>query len=52
MGGVQVGRREGGGVENWGVEVSVQSMGKMGKDYCPKFLQPFLESIDRKSCND
>ncbi len=34
MGGVQVGRGGGGGV-------SVQSMGEMGKDFCPNFLQPF-----------
>ncbi len=27
-------------------------MGEMGKDFCPNFFQPFLESIDRKSCND
>ncbi len=26
--------------------VSVQSMGEMGKDFCPNFLQPFLENID------
>ncbi len=32
--------------------VSVQSMGEMGKDYCPNFLHNFLENIDRKSCND
>ncbi len=31
---------------------SVQSMGEMGKDFCPNFLQPFLENIDRRSCND
>ncbi len=42
MGGVQVG---------WG-GVSVQSVGEMRKDFCPKFLQPFLESIDRGSCNN
>ncbi len=29
--------------------MSVQSM---GKDFCPNFLQPFLEDIDRRSCND
>ncbi len=39
-------RWEGGG---W---VSIQSMGEMGKDFCPNFLQPFLENIDRRSCND
>ncbi len=27
-------------------------MGEMGKDFCPNFLQPFLENIDRRSCND
>ncbi len=32
--------------------VSVQSMGEMGKYFCPNFLQPFLENIDRRSCND
>ncbi len=32
--------------------VSVQPMGEMGKDFCPNFLQPFLEIIDRRSCND
>ncbi len=46
MGGMMV---EGG----WGIgEMSVQSMGKMEKDFCPNFLQSFLESIDRKSRND
>ncbi len=33
-------------------EMSVQLMGEMGKDFCPYFLQPFLESIDRRSSND
>ncbi len=23
----------------------------MGKDFCPNFLQPFLENVDRRSCN-
>ncbi len=32
--------------------VGVQSMGEMGKDFCPNVLQPFLENIDRRSCND
>ncbi len=41
MGGVQVGRG--------GEGRSVQSMGEMGKDFCPNFLQPFLEKIDRMS---
>ncbi len=45
MGGVQEGR--GGGEGR-----SVQSMGEMGKDFCPNFLLPFLESINRRSCND
>ncbi len=31
---------------------SVQSMGEMGKDFCPNFLQPFLKNIDRRSCSD
>ncbi len=34
------------------MEVSVQSMGEMGKYFCPNFLQPFFENIDRRSCND
>ncbi len=36
--------------EGWGV--SVQSMWEMGKDFCLNFLQPILENIDRRSCND
>ncbi len=32
--------------------MSVQSMGEMGKDFCPNFLQSFLEKNDRRSCND
>ncbi len=32
--------------------MSIQSMGEMGKDFCPNVLQPFLENIDRRSCND
>ncbi len=32
--------------------MSVQSIGEMGKDFCPNLLQPFLEYIDRRSCND
>ncbi len=39
-----VGERRGG--------VSVQSMREMGKDFCPNFLKPFLEKIDRRSCKD
>ncbi len=27
-------------------------MGKIRKDFCPNSLQPFLENIDRRSCND
>ncbi len=27
-------------------------MGEMGKGFCPNFLQPFLENIDRRSCTD
>ncbi len=29
-------------------EMSVQSMGKMGKDFCPNFLQPLLENVDER----
>ncbi len=47
-----VGRWEGGGVEEKWVGVSVQSVGEMGKDLCPNFLQPLLENIDRRSWND
>ncbi len=50
MGGVQVGW--GGGRELINGEMCVQSMEEMGKDFCPNFLQPFLENIDRRSCND
>ncbi len=32
--------------------MSVQSKGDMGKDFCSNFLQPFLENINRRSCND
>ncbi len=32
--------------------MSVQSMGEVGKDFCPNFLQSFLENIDRRSCDD
>ncbi len=41
-----------GGVEEKWVGVSVQSVGEMGKDLCPNFLQPLLKNIDRRSCND
>ncbi len=30
--------------------VSVQLIGEMGTDFCPNFLQPFLEKNDRRSC--
>ncbi len=33
-----------------GGECSVN--GGDGKDFCPNFLQPFLEKFDRRSCND
>ncbi len=46
--GVQVGWGRGKGNE----EMYVQSMGKMGKDFSPKFLQLFLENFGRRSCND
>ncbi len=49
MDGVQVGRGGSRGKVGW---LSVQSMGEMGKDFCPNFLQPFLENVDRRSCND
>ncbi len=42
MGGVQFGG--GGG------EISVN--GEDGENVCPHFLQPFLENIDRRSCNE
>ncbi len=48
MGAVQMG---GGGELAIG-EMSVQSMGEMREELCPNFLQPLLEDIDRKSCND
>ncbi len=34
------------------MRMSAQSMGEVGKDFCPNFLQSFLENIDRRSCND
>ncbi len=38
--------------EGWGIGVmKFQSMGKMGKNFCPHFLQPLLENVDRRSCN-
>ncbi len=33
-------------------EMRFQSMRKMGKDFCPHFLQSLLENVDRRSCND
>ncbi len=33
-------------------EMSVQSIGEAGKDFCSNFIQPFLENIDRRSRND
>ncbi len=46
-GGVQVG---GGckGIE----EMRFQLSGEVGKDACPNFRQPLLESFDRSGCND
>ncbi len=44
------GGKGGGGREKGGM--SVQSMWEMGKDFCPNFLQSFLENIDRRSCDD
>ncbi len=32
--------------------MSNQSTGEMGKDFCPNFLQPFLENIDSGNRND
>ncbi len=37
-----------GGKGEGGVAVSVQSMGEVGKDFCPNFLQPFLETLTRE----
>ncbi len=37
-----VGKEEGGRGKRGGV--GVQSMGDMGKDICPNFLQPFIEN--------
>ncbi len=31
--------------------MSVQSLEEMGKGFCPNFIQPFLENIDRKRPN-
>ncbi len=40
----------GGGVGKRGDECSVN--GEVGKDFCPNFLQSFLENIDRRICDD
>ncbi len=37
------------GGEHGSGEMSALSMGEMGKESCPNFLQPFLEKIDRRS---
>ncbi len=48
LGNIEVGavnewRAVGGGwLENW------ETMGTIGKDFCPNFLQPRLENVDRK----
>ncbi len=41
-----------GGGREMGGGVSVQSMVNISKDFCPDILNPFLENIDRRSCND
>ncbi len=46
-----MGRWGGGSREKEG-GMSVQSMGEVGKDFCPNFLQSFIENIDRRSCDD
>ncbi len=33
-------------------EMSVKLMGEVGKHFCPNFFQSFLETIDRRSCNN
>ncbi len=33
-------------------EMNVHSMEEMGKDFYPNFLQPHLENVDRRICND
>ncbi len=43
---------KGEGVGKRGMGVSVQSIGEIGKDCCLNFLQPVLQNIDRRSCND
>ncbi len=47
-----VGGKGGGVGKKGGGGLSVQSMGEMGKDFCPNVLQPFIENIDRRSCNN
>ncbi len=39
-------------VNGWCAGGEGRVMGEMGKDLCPNFLRPFLENIDRRSCND
>ncbi len=40
-----------GGDRDIGGGVSVQSIGEMGKDFCPNFSNRFLKT-DRRACND
>ncbi len=35
-----------------GAGVSVQSMGGIGKDFCPNFLRTFLDNVDVGNCSD
>ncbi len=42
----------GGVVEKGNGDMTVQSMGEMGKDFCPDFLQPFHEIIGNGSRYD
>ncbi len=32
--------------------MSVQSIGEMGKDFCPNFIHPFLENINKRNRNN
>ncbi len=32
--------------------MTFQSVGEMGKDFCPNVLQPLLENFDIRSCNE
>ncbi len=41
---------KGGGREKGSVRV--QSVGEMGKNFCPNVPHPFLENIDRRGWND